>query len=289
MTVPPRQPGGVVKPDNRLRSSGDVGLVQASGAGADREVAPILEGTTAALLEAAFAFPVSVYVPPAGATDAGPLALDVELRYVPTEGTLALSATVSGEGLLRPVPIRCAVHYVRTDGGYRYLVREAGAPLAGGAPLADRVDGDVGVGAGARRRPGRAPGPRRGGVGAGPGRAPGGGVGGPVRRPHGGGRPARRAGRVRPPGRRGPGGPGGRGRARGVRGRGRERPCGPGPVVAAPGLAGARGAATVRGAAFFRPLAPVDPAPPIPAPDDEPAFTAFEDVGGSPDGVVVSL
>ena len=33
-----------------VRPDGDVGLVQASGAGADREVAPILEGTTAALL-----------------------------------------------------------------------------------------------------------------------------------------------------------------------------------------------------------------------------------------------
>ena len=121
-----------------VRPGGDLGVVRASGAGADRAVAPILEGKTGALLEAAFAFPVAVHVPPATAA-AGPLAVDVELRYVPTAGTLALSADVTQPGS-DTVPIRCAVHYVKTAGGYRYLVRAPGAPLAGPAPLAARVD-----------------------------------------------------------------------------------------------------------------------------------------------------
>ena len=123
-----------------MSGGGAAGLawVRAGGAGADRDVAPILEGKTGALLEAAFAFPVAVHVPPATAA-AGPLAVDVELRYVPTAGTLALSADVTQPGS-DTVPIRCAVHYVKTAGGYRYLVRAPGAPLAGPAPLAARVD-----------------------------------------------------------------------------------------------------------------------------------------------------
>ena len=257
-----------------VRPDGDVGLVQASGSGVDREVVPILEGKAAALLEAAFTFPVSVYVPPADAAEAGPLALDVELRYVPTEGTLALSAEVTQPGS-DAVPIRCAIHYVRTEAGYRYLVRQPGDPLAGEAPLADRVDetwawertpldGDrvvlrVHVGAGwgligDHLRAAASAGPAAAGRAA-SGWIPAGGVLG-----------AHYADAARRAARR---------LADGLAAyeAGAGSVVWPGSVVAAPALGAGW---SVTGAAFFRPLRPVDPNPVIPAPDDEPPLTAIE-------------
>ena len=281
-------------PDQRRRllqlvtPDGDLGLVQATGEGEDRTVASVLgspdpiEGQTEDLLRTAFTFPVSVYVPPAEAA-AGPFALDVDLCYVPVEGTLVVSASLTGQLLPRAFSLACAVHYVKTSEGYRYTVREPSAPLTGGAPFRERAESEGWAHA---HEPGGDRVVLR--VHVGPGWEP---VpdGLAVAAAEGPGEAGRQATGWVPAS-----GPLGVHVAERARAAGRALRSGleayrsrAGSVVWARSVLDAPalgGRWAVAGAVFFRPLAPVDPDPPVPAPGDRPPLTAFELVHGRPDG-----
>ncbi|WP_420457097.1 hypothetical protein [Rubrivirga sp.] len=113
--------------------------------GWDGRAATVMAGPvlteTETFVKTAFTFPVTVR-PRLDRGQVTGLTFQIDPHFVPTAGTLALSASVqaqsaAGTNVGRPVSVRCALHYVRADRGFRYRAVTEGDSL----PLAN--DGDL--------------------------------------------------------------------------------------------------------------------------------------------------
>ena len=92
-----------------------------------------LEAQSEAFIKEAYSFPVSPREDGRGEGGAVRLALDIAPEYLPTAGTLTVSADVTytdAFGVENDETVKCAVHYVRTKKGYRYVVMDEGEALA---------------------------------------------------------------------------------------------------------------------------------------------------------------
>ena len=110
-------------------------------------------GMTDRFVEYAFQFPVKVRVRRpmvlGVVQEDGPvngLTFQIDPQYLPESGTITLSAVVR-RALQQPVPVQCAVHYVRDGRRFFYTVKEAAAPDESGVvrakPLVIPADGDL--------------------------------------------------------------------------------------------------------------------------------------------------
>ena len=111
-------------------------LFQLVRPGQDEGAAPPavdFEAQTKGFLKTAYTFPTTVAVKENafGNDVVEGLALRIAPEYLPAYGTLMVDASVQTTGL-QAVPIRCAVHYVKAEGGYRYCVKGEGALLESG-------------------------------------------------------------------------------------------------------------------------------------------------------------
>ena len=80
-----------------------------------------------AFVEQAYSFPVSVVPRVEGGAVTG-LSFLIDPHFVPTYGTLVLSAAITRPGY-DPATVKCAVHYVRSGDGFRYRALADGTPL----------------------------------------------------------------------------------------------------------------------------------------------------------------